>query len=81
MDVNSREIAFPGRERQFWVLVETLAFNQVRTFHQRDWSRIAGRGVKGGRSPACPQRRSRPTLGPHRCLQMINIVGNGMPKM
>jgi len=36
MDVNSREIAFPGRERQFRVLVETLAFNKVRTFHQHD---------------------------------------------
>ena len=81
MDVNSQEIAFPGRERQFRVLVETLAFNQVRTFHQHDWNRIAGRCVKGGRSPACPQRRSRPMLGPHRCLQMIDIVGNGMPKM
>jgi len=66
MDVNSREIAFPGRERQFRVLVETLAFKQVRTFHQHDWSRIAGRCVKGG-----GDHRPAPNAVPDRCWDPI----------
>jgi len=52
-DVNSREIAFPGRESQFPGLDRDSRFRLSTYFYLCDRSWIAGRGAKG-RSPAGP---------------------------
>ena len=53
-DVNSREIAFPGRESQFPGLDQNSQFRPNRYFYVRDRSWIAGGGTRRGRSPARP---------------------------
>jgi len=79
-DVNSREIAFPGRESQFPGLDRDSRFRPSTYFYLCDRSWIAGGGREGGAITGWTQRRSRPMTGPHRRLRTINIVGSGAPK-
>ena len=74
-DVNSREIAFLGRESQFPRL--SISPEYVPFTDMIGVGSPAGARRDGGRSPAGPQRCSRPTPGRHRS---INIAGSGAPK-
>jgi len=64
------------------VAIPGSRFHPSTYFYLRDRSWIAGRGAKGVEAITVrTRRRSRPMVGPHRRLQMINIAGSGAPKM
>ena len=81
MDVNSREMAFLGRESQFPGLDLDSLFRPSTYFYLRDRSWIAGGGAKGGRGDHRPEQAPFPADdGTPSPLWTINIAGSGATK-